>query len=63
MDDATADLYKSPQMQALYDRWFVTPIPPNSAVLNLPMSKALAKAQPLDGSHDCPLRWVSNGAL
>ncbi|SAK88700.1 hypothetical protein AWB80_06175 [Caballeronia pedi] len=50
-------------MQALYDRWFVTPIPPNSAVLNLPMSKALAKAQPLDGSHDCPLRWVSNGAL
>lgn len=44
VDDATADLYKSPQMQALYDRWFVKPIPPNSAVLNLPMSKALAKA-------------------
>ena len=44
VDDATAELYKSPQMKALYDRWFVKPIPPKGAALNMPLSPALAKA-------------------
>lgn len=40
-DKATADLYKSPAMQVLYDKWFTKPI--NAAGLNLkfPMTSAL----------------------
>ncbi|WP_321791785.1 amino acid ABC transporter substrate-binding protein [Caballeronia sp. J97] len=44
VDDTTAELYKSGEMHALYDKWFVKPIPPSGAVLKLPMSKELANA-------------------
>jgi glutamate/aspartate transport system substrate-binding protein len=43
-DDATAALYKSPQMAALYDKWFMKPIPPKNVNLNVPMSEQLKKA-------------------
>ena len=42
-DDATAALYKSPQMTALYDKWFMKPIPPKGVNLNVPMSAELKK--------------------
>lgn len=53
VDEATAELYTSPQMKALYDKWFMQEIPPKGLNLNLPMSSALAKAlaKPTD-SHD-----------
>jgi len=44
VDEATAQLYRSPAMAALYDKWFTLPIPPRGINLRLPMSKALAKA-------------------
>lgn len=44
VDAATAELYKSPQMRSLYDKWFIKPIQPKGAVMNLPMSDALKKA-------------------
>ena len=44
VDAATAELYKSPQMKKLYDKWFMKPIQPKGAVMNLPMSDALKKA-------------------
>ena len=50
VDKATADLYKSPEMAALYDKWFMKPIPPREINLNLPMSEELqhAFAKPSD---------------
>lgn len=44
VDQATADLYKSPEMAKLYDKWFMQPIPPKGLNLNTPMSPALKKA-------------------
>jgi glutamate/aspartate transport system substrate-binding protein len=43
-DDATAALYKSPGMMALYDKWFMKPIPPKNVNLNVPMSEQLKRA-------------------
>jgi glutamate/aspartate transport system substrate-binding protein len=51
VDAATTQLYTSPQMKLLYDKWFMKPIPPKAVNMNLPMSDALAKAlsKPTDG--------------
>jgi glutamate/aspartate transport system substrate-binding protein len=43
VDDATAKLYKSGEMAALYDKWFLKPIPPKGVTLNVPMSPLLKK--------------------
>src|SRR5689334_7842599 len=49
-DTATAKLYKSPEMTALYEKWFLKPIPPKGVTLNVPMSPLLKKvlANPTD---------------
>lgn len=44
VDAATAKLYKSAEMPALYSKWFDKPIPPKGIVLNQPMSAELKKA-------------------
>lgn len=44
VDDATAALYKSPEMLALYDKWFNQPIPPRDINLQVPLSPALKRA-------------------
>jgi glutamate/aspartate transport system substrate-binding protein len=44
INDATAKLYKSAQMNALYDKWFLKPIPPKGVNLNVPMSSQLKAA-------------------
>jgi len=44
VDTATANLYKSGQVNALYTKWFLSPIPPKGVNLNVPMSDALKKA-------------------
>ena len=41
VDDATAKLYKSPEMAALYDKWFLKPVPPKGIALNVPLSAEL----------------------
>jgi glutamate/aspartate transport system substrate-binding protein len=50
VDGATAKLYKSGEMTALYNKWFLSPIPPKGINLNVPMSDALKKtlANPTD---------------
>ena len=42
-DDATAELYKSGKINAIYDKWFLKPIPPKGINLNVPMSDQLKK--------------------
>lgn len=50
VDKATADLYKSPEVQTLYKKWFMSAIPPKGLNLNVPLGKALEKqfANPTD---------------
>src|SRR3954467_2292319 len=42
-DDATADLYKSGKINAIYEKWFLKPIPPKGINLNVPMSEQLKR--------------------
>jgi glutamate/aspartate transport system substrate-binding protein len=50
VDDATAKLYKSGEIEAIYKKWFLSPIPPKGVNLNVPESAALKKvfANPTD---------------
>lgn len=43
-DAATSALYQSPEMAALYAKWFRQAIPPKGVNLNIPMSPALKHA-------------------
>ncbi|WP_188576485.1 amino acid ABC transporter substrate-binding protein [Azorhizobium oxalatiphilum] len=43
-DGATAALYKSPEIQTIYTKWFQSPIPPKSLNLNVPLGAELKKA-------------------
>jgi glutamate/aspartate transport system substrate-binding protein len=47
---AMTNLYKSGQVNAIYDKWFTKPVPPKGINLNLPMSDAFKKvvANPTD---------------
>jgi glutamate/aspartate transport system substrate-binding protein len=51
-DDATAKLYGSPAMAALYNKWFNAAIPPRGINLNSPMNEATKKmfAKPTDSA-------------
>jgi glutamate/aspartate transport system substrate-binding protein len=44
VDHATTGLYTSPEMKALYAKWFTSPIPPNNINFNFPMSPVMEKA-------------------
>jgi glutamate/aspartate transport system substrate-binding protein len=50
VDDSTANTYKSGAINAIYDKWFLKPIPPKGLNLNVPMSAPLKKefAAPTD---------------
>jgi glutamate/aspartate transport system substrate-binding protein len=41
VDDAVAGLMKSGELEKLYARWFLSPIPPKNVNLNFPMSEQL----------------------
>jgi glutamate/aspartate transport system substrate-binding protein len=43
-DAATASLYRSPELAALYAKWFTQAIPPKGVNLNIPMSPAMKRA-------------------
>jgi glutamate/aspartate transport system substrate-binding protein len=43
-DRATADLYGSPEIEAIYGKWFESPVPPNGLNFKTPMSAVLRKA-------------------
>ena len=38
------DMMKSGEMETLYNKWFMSAIPPNNANLQIPMSDALKEA-------------------
>jgi glutamate/aspartate transport system substrate-binding protein len=44
VDAATANLYKSPEMEKIYAKWFQSPIPPKGLNLNVPLDPAMKKA-------------------
>ncbi len=51
-DKTTAALYKSPEGTALFNKWFMGPIPPKGLNLNVPLTGRLQKmlAQPSDSA-------------
>ena len=44
VDKATAALYKTPEIDKLYAKWFQSPIPPKGINLNFPMPPSVKKA-------------------
>jgi glutamate/aspartate transport system substrate-binding protein len=50
VDEAMIATYRSGAVNAIYDKWFLKPIPPKGLVLNVPMSEAFKKvvASPTD---------------
>jgi glutamate/aspartate transport system substrate-binding protein len=50
VDATMTAIYKSGEINAIYDKWFLKPIPPRAINLNVPMSPALKKvvANPTD---------------
>jgi glutamate/aspartate transport system substrate-binding protein len=42
-DEATAQLYTSGRIKAIYDKWFMKPIPPRNVNLHVPMSEPLKR--------------------
>jgi glutamate/aspartate transport system substrate-binding protein len=50
VDQAMVAIYKSGEINAIYDKWFLKPIPPKGINLNVPMSAAFKKvvASPTD---------------
>ncbi|WP_269531752.1 transporter substrate-binding domain-containing protein [Chitinimonas sp. BJYL2] len=44
VDGTLAGIYKSGQINAIYDKWFLKPIPPKNITINLPMSEKLKEA-------------------
>jgi len=44
VDDAVATVYRSGEIQKIYAKWFMTPIPPKNVNLNVPMSAPLKHA-------------------
>jgi glutamate/aspartate transport system substrate-binding protein len=50
VDGAMVSIYKSGEINGIYEKWFLKPIPPKGINLNLPMSAAFKKvvASPTD---------------
>ena len=44
VDNALSAVYRSGEIQKIYAKWFLAPIPPNNVNLNVPMSSALRLA-------------------
>lgn len=50
VDDTIVGLYRSGEINGIYSRWFIKPIPPRNIALNFPMSRAFERvvARPTD---------------
>ena len=53
VDTALANVYKSGEINKIYAKWFLSPIPPKGITLNIPMSPELkaALAKPTDSGE------------
>ncbi len=58
VDGAMIAIYKSGQINAIYDKWFLKPIPPKNVNLNVPMSASFKKvvANPTDSGDPAVYR-------
>ncbi len=54
VDETLAELFRNGEIQAIYRRWFESPIPPRQINLRMPMSPALVKvlARPTDSGRE-----------
>ena len=54
VDDAITATFKSGEINAIYDKWFLQPVPPKNLNLNFPMSEQFKKlvAEPTDKSAE-----------
>jgi glutamate/aspartate transport system substrate-binding protein len=43
VDDAMSQVMKSPEINAMYDKWFVKPVPPKNINFDFPMSDTVKK--------------------
>ena len=59
VDDALRKLMKSGDVEKIYNKWFMSPIPPSNTSLNLPMSNTLKKL--LREPNDKPLESYTDG--
>lgn len=44
VDRITSELYRSPEIVAIYDKWFLKPVPPRNLNFNFPMTPELKRA-------------------
>lgn len=53
VDDTLIGIFKSPEIEKIYNKWFISPIPPNGKNLNLPLSDRTRKifANPTDSAN------------
>jgi glutamate/aspartate transport system substrate-binding protein len=58
VDGAIAALYRSGEINAIYERWFMKPIPPKGITLSFPVGAALKKAiaKPTDSADPADYR-------
>jgi glutamate/aspartate transport system substrate-binding protein len=61
-DDAPAAIYRNGDINKIYAKWFLNPIPPNGISLNVPMSAALKRAIENPTDSDDPEAFAMRNA-
>ncbi len=56
-DRATADLYRSPEIETIYKKWFESPVPPNGLNFRTPMAKVVRNAFANPSDSPDPARY------
>ncbi len=56
-DRATAELYRSPEIEAIYKKWFESPVPPNGLNFKTPMTAVLRNAYAHPSDSPDPARY------
>jgi glutamate/aspartate transport system substrate-binding protein len=62
-DDALAAVYRNGEINKIYAKWFLNPIPPNGISLNVPMSAALKRAIETPTDSGDPEAYTTHGAV
>jgi glutamate/aspartate transport system substrate-binding protein len=64
VDDTLADLYRKGELDPIYAKWFLSPIPPNGVNLNVPMSPQLKRVieKPTDSGDPSAYTLVTGEA-
>jgi glutamate/aspartate transport system substrate-binding protein len=62
-DDALAAIYRNGEINNIYAKWFLHPIPPNGISLNVPMSAALKRAIETPTDSGDPEAYTTRSAV